>query len=111
MSVQRLKIISVLMLIFIQQVRSQPKKAKTPGIRLWAENHLYASYYRNKSLPGNYQDQNPSSRNPSQEIQRKNLQKSGPYSDRQNSLPYLEGRRNRIRKEAAAAKGELFPLW
>jgi hypothetical protein len=105
------KWVLVFLLLPVLQALSQPGRKKSPGIRLWAEKHLYASYYRNKNLPGEYpgRNLNPAGRN--QEAIRKNLRKSGPYSDRQNSLPLIEGRINRQKKEAAASRGLLAPGW
>jgi hypothetical protein len=93
------------------QAISQQGRRKTPGIRIWADKHLYASYYRNKKLPGEYSGKNLNSPGINQEVFRKNLQKQSPYSDRQNGLPFIEGRLNRQKKDEAASRGLQVPGW
>lgn len=93
------------------QANSQQGRRKTPGIRLWADKHLYASYYRDKKLPGEYSGKNLNSSGNNEDAIRKNLRKQGPYSDRQNGLPLIEGRFYRLKKAEAASRGLLVPGW
>jgi hypothetical protein len=94
-------------------VSAQPRKPKTPAIRLWAEKHLYASYYRNKSMPGEIhrRPEDFSGRNLQPGMQQKRSLKTGPYADRQNGLPFLEEREKQLRKAEVESKRGLLSSW